>query len=404
MVDIVMVTSEDKLFWVMLVAIESVLNYSKKSTEYCFHILTTNGFDKNKIKKVRELEKSNPNVSFKFYEVEEYFVDANIHTQELGINVQTFYRLLIPQIIDREKCLYLDIDVICCGDIEELYSININKYLMAAVKAPGYVNHPNKEVYSKKNNIPDMSKYVNAGVILMNLSMMREVLFVEKALDRISNYYDSQDQDIINELCQERTLFIEPKYNLMIAQYFRDISDYGRMYTAEEINEGWSAPLIIHFAGKDKPWNGCKCLYYERWWATCLNGIAKDFFVGNLGIEYFFSLIFECNNKSIYEWKRNTWNRIVFEKKIYIYGAGYVGHRVASILEANNIDYNGFVITEKSGLEADGNIQEIEVVASEDRDALFIVGVMDDKKEEIIKNLLGKGCYKFITLNDGELY
>jgi lipopolysaccharide biosynthesis glycosyltransferase len=56
------------------------------------------------------------------------------------INNMTYYRLLLPSILsDCDKCLYLDSDIIVCGDLYELLKIEIDDSYIAGVKAPWYI-------------------------------------------------------------------------------------------------------------------------------------------------------------------------------------------------------------------------------------------------------------------------
>lgn len=73
---------------------------------------------------------------------------------------------LVPEI--PEKILYLDIDMMVAGDISELYNIDITDYEYAAVK----------EKYGSKFLRPD---YINAGMLLLNMSKIKETKLLEKA-------------------------------------------------------------------------------------------------------------------------------------------------------------------------------------------------------------------------------
>ena len=78
----------------------------------------------------------------KFYNVEELCADkiAEIKSlipdiSESVFSIGSMYRLLIPQILpsDIEKCIYLDSDIAINLDINELWQINLNDKILAAV-------------------------------------------------------------------------------------------------------------------------------------------------------------------------------------------------------------------------------------------------------------------------------
>lgn len=85
----------------------------------------------------------------------------------------TLLRLLadkIPEIPD--KLLYLDIDIMIAGDIKKLWEIDVTDYEYAAVK----------EKYGCWLIRPD---YFNAGMLLLNMKMIRQTGLLEKARELI---------------------------------------------------------------------------------------------------------------------------------------------------------------------------------------------------------------------------
>lgn len=85
----------------------------------------------------------------------------------------TLLRLLADLVKDiPNKILYLDIDMMAGKDIAELYNTDVTEYEYAAVK----------EKYGSKIIRPD---YINAGMLLMNMSKIRETKLLEKARNLI---------------------------------------------------------------------------------------------------------------------------------------------------------------------------------------------------------------------------
>lgn len=77
---------------------------------------------------------------------------------------------LLPQLPD--KLLYLDIDIMIAGDIRTLWEIDVTDYEYAAVK----------EKYGCWLIRPD---YFNAGMLLMNMAMIRQTGLLKKARELI---------------------------------------------------------------------------------------------------------------------------------------------------------------------------------------------------------------------------
>ena len=85
----------------------------------------------------------------------------------------TLLRLLVDLVPDMpEKILYLDIDIMVGGDLNQLFSIDIEGYEYAAVK----------EKYGCWLIRPD---YINAGMLLINMKEARENQLFEKAREMI---------------------------------------------------------------------------------------------------------------------------------------------------------------------------------------------------------------------------
>lgn len=81
----------------------------------------------------------------------------------------TLLRLLADMVEDiPDKLLYLDIDIMIAGDINQLYSIDVSEYEYAAVK----------EKYGCWLIRPD---YINAGMLLLNMKRIKETGLLSKA-------------------------------------------------------------------------------------------------------------------------------------------------------------------------------------------------------------------------------
>lgn len=85
----------------------------------------------------------------------------------------TLLRLLVDLVPNMpDKILYLDIDIMCGGDLNQLYSIDIENYEYAAVK----------EKYGCWLICPN---YINAGMLLINLKLAKKNKLFEKARNLI---------------------------------------------------------------------------------------------------------------------------------------------------------------------------------------------------------------------------
>ncbi|MEC0271442.1 glycosyltransferase family 8 protein [Paenibacillus anseongense] len=160
------------------------------------------------------------------------------------ITKETYFRVGLSKLLDKniKKVLYLDCDLIVKEDISELWNTNIKKHVLAAVDESCLFYSHNKERLKKELGIPKDSPYFNAGVMLLNIEKWRET----NTSNRLVNYLQTHpnlkymDQDALNAVLHKEWLPLDYKWN----------------YTTYH----WDAlplvqPAIIHFSGRNKPWN-----------------------------------------------------------------------------------------------------------------------------------------------------
>lgn len=164
------------------------------------------------------------------------------------LSKETFYRLLafkfLPESVD--KCLYLDPDIYVLRSLEPLYNMDMGDNIIGASSHTySYVEKLNHVRLKMGKN----SKYINAGIMMMNIAEMRRYTTVEKIMtyvnDNIQKLYLA-DQDVINAMFWEKTVDIDEKlYNMdekTLKRYKKDIN-----YVKENT-------VIVHYNGKYKPW------------------------------------------------------------------------------------------------------------------------------------------------------
>lgn len=115
----------------------------------------------------------------------------------------TLLRLVADKADLPEKIIYLDTDTVIKSDINELYSIDVSNYEYAAV--PDYLGRFFM-IYRK-------FRYINAGVLLLNLKMMKETKLLHKCRKLLNEKkLPFPDQDAINILGKKR-LLLKDKFN-----------------------------------------------------------------------------------------------------------------------------------------------------------------------------------------------
>ena len=150
------------------------------------------------------------------------------------ISLAACYRLKLSSLLPNvDKVIYLDCDVSVCSSLSELFNINLQDNVMAGVLDIDI---------KRKNRNP---KYINSGVLLMDLDKMRtqniEGQFLNYTKDNINNI-EMGDQEIINAVLADKMLIIDPKYNVQSECFIRRSS-----FT--------KSPVIVHYIGSQKPWH-----------------------------------------------------------------------------------------------------------------------------------------------------
>jgi len=156
-----------------------------------------------------------------------------------------YYRLFIPDIVQGNKALYLDVDIVINGRIDDLYNTEISNTFLAAVDDMDIKNFHDLEMKPS-------AKYFNSGVMLINLEYWRAYNVKEKVIefiDRKREVIRCHDQDGLNSVINGNWLELHPKYNLHLILLY---SEYAPDST---IKEAIDNPVIIHYSGPYKPWH-----------------------------------------------------------------------------------------------------------------------------------------------------
>lgn len=266
MIHIVCCTDENYAFNFPVIA-QSLLEHHTRD-EVAFHLLHST-LTRGTIEKIEQY------VAEKGVAVSWYLLDDSIFAAlpEIGyFTIAMYYRLLIPELLsgDIDKVLYLDMDVIVEGRIDEFWNTNLAGK-GAAVVEDGAPKHLGE--YSPV-------RYFNSGVMLMNLTYWREQKVKEKAIDFMSHHRDIlrfPDQDALNVVLEKDLTFMPAKWNYHLNLDKRFLRQVLRGRVAKEL-----APVIVHFNQKVKPWMyHCKHPYRRRYWKLLKKTTFKDYRMKN---------------------------------------------------------------------------------------------------------------------------
>ena len=124
-----------------------------------------------------------------------------------GQSHMTYCRILLPQLVNVPRLIYLDCDTLVFRDLSGLFDLELSPCnLLAAVRDSETLSLAEDSlVLAKAMNLPADGAYFNCGVMLMNLDELRRQHFFESAvefLNRWSGKYRFWDQSAINSLLQ----------------------------------------------------------------------------------------------------------------------------------------------------------------------------------------------------------
>lgn len=203
-------------------------------------------------------------------------------------SVEVFYRVLaqflLPKAVDR--ILWLDADIIMCGNISEFYYQDFDGNLMVACADAAY-DDPVIEQIKCNLGLPYEHVYFNSGVLLLNIEALRcetELNGIINATQSVARHLVFPDQDLLNYLYTGRVKYDDPiKYNCQTKSF------------SELTTEQYNDMVILHYAGSEKPWILYQIYYLSKaaipyWREVALQG--KWFSVMKIVILYALWLVY----------------------------------------------------------------------------------------------------------------
>ena len=210
-----------------------------------------------------------PNNMYKFIERIESRKKGYLKNQ-----LEVYLRLFAPLYLDVDDVLYLDCDIVINGDVSEIRKDVDESKLLCAVKEhdPNHKLRPSSDL-EKEQMPPSLYEYIMrdsfftrmkkyhkmhmtapyfcAGVLYLNLALMRKCGFYDKVEEKMQ--YESNfvfaDQDILNSIINGDFGVLPPKWNSFVAGQGILIN-----YSTKELIEARVNPIIVHMPGLIKPW------------------------------------------------------------------------------------------------------------------------------------------------------
>lgn len=260
-----------------MLAINSIFLNNYNCSDYHFYIVENNLSDKNKEKMRKFITNANENNTFKS-ELE--FINIDTDTIDKGKYLFAFSnritpiaiaRIMLPDLLDIDKVLYMDGDILVTTDLLPLYETDLKNYVAGMV--PNITQSTTPDIHTKT------STYFNSGVILMDLKKCRKMKSTEQMISYLNQNLDRfiydktttdnqtnidkflyPDQDLINIVWDGKIKALDKKWNN------QTIYGVQMLFTTSD--------CIIHYIGPVKPWSFKKPMskaekQYLTYWDEC---------------------------------------------------------------------------------------------------------------------------------------
>lgn len=193
-------------------------------------------------------------VTFHFLQVpEELFADF---PETARYPRQIYYRLAAPLLLPREldRILYLDVDVVVINSLRTFYEMDFeSSYFVGCTHTREFLTKLNQARLQSDKAVA----YINTGVLLMNLNVLRQVIRLEEISAYVREHEKAlilPDQDILTALYGDKIKLADSLlYNLSD----RVLNFYNGSHPKEKRDVNWVRrnTAIIHYCGRNKPWN-----------------------------------------------------------------------------------------------------------------------------------------------------
>ena len=186
------------------------------------------------------------------------------------VSYATYLRLILPEVLDHDidKCVYLDCDMLCYGDLTELFELDLGESIIAASPDERALMM-SLEIKERQSNrkfqhiYQPNECYFNAGTLVINLRKWRNEGITDKCFEYLDKYNISwPDQDVMNMILCGKVKFIPISWNYnpeIKAVFLRKISlldkksEELKQYITQVISDQINVN-IYHYFGTPKPW------------------------------------------------------------------------------------------------------------------------------------------------------
>lgn len=214
--------------------------------------------------KLKKLKKTLYNYDYELNVVEADELLRDICLSQQGRHPRTIYaKLFLANIINSDRLLYMDSDVIITDSLEDIFQRNMENELAAGVMMPYSASIKNKVGLDRSD------PFICDGIVLLNLKSWRAQKISEKCREYLSVCKGTPymlSEGVLNYVCKGFMGILSPRYNLMpsMIYYTRQqiikLFEPNLYYDQLELRNAEEQPAAIHFMNE---------LYNRPWYEPC---------------------------------------------------------------------------------------------------------------------------------------
>lgn len=230
------------------VLLTSIFQNNKR--KMCFHLIAEGLSEPQKADLETFILNNGSEVRFHYVER----IDGLPVPKNSYFSIETYYRWFFPHLIEGDKFLFLDVDMVVIKDLWDVYRTNMEGYAVAAVQDSYFEARTDLWLESTE-------QYFNAGVLLVDIQLWKEQQLTEKALNFTQVHQIKMrfvDQDALNAVLKGNWYRLDKRYNLTRGDVLLQVP------TKKIVQEA----AIVHYTTGEKPWlslsrNKLRFLYHD---------------------------------------------------------------------------------------------------------------------------------------------
>ncbi|AFY94771.1 glycosyltransferase family 8 protein [Chamaesiphon minutus] len=173
------------------------------------------------------------------------FDETTLFNKYYGLhgNKFNFTKLMLANLLPKDRIIYLDSDLSIGKDLSELFNLDLNNCVIGAASIETIGDSLRSKFYTSIG-MKEEARYFNSGVMVMDLKKWRELDITTQCLDWANKYIDRLtfgDEAILNCIFYENFQTINSSYNYPL-------------YPTSDVVAS-NSENIFHFVGSPKPFD-----------------------------------------------------------------------------------------------------------------------------------------------------